>query len=136
MIQQICTRLEQDGADPGLGVQVLSAYNEAYNNLAQHAYAPERKGTIDLLMEVTPTRLALVFKDSGESFDFDAVDAPDLRALPESGLGIFIMRAFMNEIRYEPKIDGRTNVLRMTKYLHAQTHPVPVDLVQGTFDDA
>ena len=60
----------------------------------------------------------------------------DLHDLPESGFGIFIIRSFMNEVRYEPKIDGRTNVLRMIKYLNAQTHPVRTDPAQGTFDDA
>jgi len=120
-----------------MGLRVLSAYNEAYNNLAQYAYGPgHREGMIELLMEVNPTQLALVLKDCGKSFDFDAVGDPDLHDLPESGLGIFIIRSFMNEVRYEPKIDGRTNVLRMIKYLNTQTHPVRTDPAQGTFDDA
>ncbi len=135
LIQHVCSELEQNGADPGLAMEVLSAYNEAFNNLAQYAYAPgPRRGTIELLMEVTPTQLALVFKDRGESFDFDDVGEPVLGDLPESGLGIFIMRSFMSEIRYEPKIDGKTNVLRMTRYLHAQTPAVRADPAQGTYD--
>ena len=137
LIKHVCSQLERDGADPGLGVEVLSAFNEAYNNMARYAYGPgHREGTIDLLMEVDPTQLTLVLKDRGESFDFDGVGDPDLHDLPESGFGIFIIRSFMNEVRYEPKIDGRTNVLRMIKYLNAQTHLVRTDPAQGTFDDA
>ena len=37
-----------------------------------------------------------------------------LDALPESGLGLFIIRSFMDEVKYVP---GSPNVLSMTKYL-------------------
>ncbi len=118
-------------------MQVVSAYNEAFNNLAQYAYhGHEQDGDVELLMEVTQTHLALVLRDRGESFDLDAVYPPDLGQLPESGFGIFIMRSWMNEVRYEPKIDGETNILRMIKYLHAQPHPACSDPAQGTFDNA
>ncbi len=52
-------------------------------------------------------------RDYGESFDLDAVATPDLDQLPESGLGIFIIKAFMT-IRYRP---GRPNVLTLSKSL-------------------
>ena len=52
-------------------------------------------------------------RDYGESFDLDAVATPDLDQLPESGLGIFIIKAFMT-IRYLP---GHPNVLTLSKSL-------------------
>lgn len=136
LIQNICNQLQREEMGPSLGLHVVSAFNEAFNNLALHAYG-EHQGTVELLLELSPTQLKLVLSDSGRSFDFDAVNDPDLQELPESGLGIFIIRSFMNEVRYEPKSDGQTNVLRMVKYLHGQPPPMcSIDSAQGTFDDA
>ena len=50
--------------------------------------------------------------DYGNSFAFDDVPTPDLDALPESGLGIFIIKSFMDEVSY---VAGAPNVLRMVK---------------------
>ena len=37
---------------------------------------------------------------------------PDLESLPESGLGIFIIKSFMDQVVYRP---GAPNLLEMTK---------------------
>jgi serine/threonine-protein kinase RsbW len=58
-----------------------------------------------------PERITVELRDYGDSFDMDSVATPDLDLLPEGGLGIFIMRAFMS-IRYRP---GRPNVLTLSK---------------------
>jgi serine/threonine-protein kinase RsbW len=42
------------------------------------------------------------------------VPNPDLDSLPESGLGIFIMRSCMDDVTY---VSGAPNVLSMTKFL-------------------
>ena len=52
--------------------------------------------------------------DYGNSFDIQSVREPDLDAMPESGLGLFIIRSFMDAVAYTP---GQPNVLSMTKYL-------------------
>jgi serine/threonine-protein kinase RsbW len=45
------------------------------------------------------------------------VAEPDLDALPESGLGLFIMRSFMDKVIYTA---GAPNVLSLTKHLMPQ----------------
>jgi serine/threonine-protein kinase RsbW len=50
--------------------------------------------------------------DYGSSFDPTVVPSPDLDTLPESGLGLFIIRSFMDSVSYEP---GRPNVLVLVK---------------------
>jgi len=113
LLQQIC---QQIGAQDGqtLGYQVVSAFNEAFNNLCQYAY-PDRKGEVELELELSPDLLVLKLHDDGERFDFEEVEAPDLGEIPESGLGIFIMRSFMSEVCYHP--GGEKNVLRMERRL-------------------
>jgi serine/threonine-protein kinase RsbW len=96
---------------------VVSAVGEAFNNIVLHGYAGRDDGVIELEIETVPGRITVELRDYGESFDLDAVATPDLDLLPESGLGIFIIKAFMN-IRYRP---GHPNVLTLTKSLVPET---------------
>jgi serine/threonine-protein kinase RsbW len=94
-------------------MHVISAVGEAFNNIVLHSYAGRLDGVIELEIRTDPDLLTVELRDYGDSFDLDAVAAPDLDLLPESGLGIFIIRAFMS-IRYRP---GRPNVLTLSKSL-------------------
>ncbi|HET6146733.1 MAG TPA: ATP-binding protein [Polyangia bacterium] len=94
-------------------MHVVSAVGEAFNNIVLHGYAGKNEGVIEMEIKTDPDQITIELRDYGESFDLDAVATPDLDLLPESGLGIFIMRAFMS-IRYRP---GRPNVLTLSKSL-------------------
>jgi serine/threonine-protein kinase RsbW len=133
LIHQLCLNLEQQGAEPGLGIQVVSAFNEAFNNLVQHARAAP--GLVDVLVEISATKLAIELKDDGVPYDYDNVKDPDLDQLPESGLGIFIMRSFMSEIQYTPGGGNAKNVLRMSRTLK-RTGKVTHTSKRGSPDDA
>jgi serine/threonine-protein kinase RsbW len=93
--------------------QVISAFGEAFNNAALHNHGPG-DGELEIEVEPLPDRLVIRLKDNGHSFDFERVPEPDLDSLPESGLGIFIMRSCMDAVEYCP---GQPNVLSMTKFL-------------------
>jgi serine/threonine-protein kinase RsbW len=107
---KIAQRDDWEGAS--LDAQTVSALGEAFNNVAIHAYADRPPG--DVIVEISWTREEMVLQltDYGQSFDPDAVDLPDLDELPEGGMGLFIMRSFMDEVEYHA---GPPNVLRMTK---------------------
>ena len=94
-------------------MHVVSAVGEAFNNIVLHGYAGKNEGVIEMEIKTDPDHIVIELRDYGESFDLDAVATPNLDLLPESGLGIFIMRAFMS-IRYRP---GRPNVLTLSKSL-------------------
>jgi len=98
------------------GDQVISAFGEAFNNVVLHAYA-NAGGELEIEIEPAEDRLTIRVIDYGRPFDFDAVEAPDLDTLPESGLGIFIIRACMDDVSYH---SGSPNILSMTKYLVRQ----------------
>ena len=98
-------------------MHVVSAVGEAFNNIVLHGYAGRDDGVIEMEIQTDPDRITVELRDYGESFDLDAVATPDLDLLPESGLGIFIIRAFMN-IRYRP---GHPNVLTLTKSLEPKS---------------
>jgi len=93
---------------------IVSAVGEAYNNIVLHGYAGREAGRIQLEMENSREWMRIIIKDSGASFDPADAPSPDLEALPERGLGIFIMRSFVDEMTYLP---GSPNVLTLFKRL-------------------
>jgi serine/threonine-protein kinase RsbW len=94
--------------------QVISAFGEAFNNAVLHAYGTSAKGDIEIEVDPGTDRLVIRLMDYGRPFDIQGVTKPDLDSLPESGLGIFIMRSCMDDVTYTP---GTPNVLTMTKFL-------------------
>jgi serine/threonine-protein kinase RsbW len=96
---------------------LVSAVGEAYNNIVLHGYAGREPGSVQVRIENRPDSVEVVIKDTGMSYDPAEAPLPDLDSLPESGLGVFIMRSFMDEVRYVP---GSPNVLTLVKRLPEQ----------------
>jgi serine/threonine-protein kinase RsbW len=96
----------------GFSEQVLSAVGEAVNNITLHGYRDRPSDIIRARMRIDGGVLRLAIEDYGASFDPLSVRLPDLDALPESGLGIYIIRCLMDEVSYE---SGRPNVLSLAK---------------------
>jgi serine/threonine-protein kinase RsbW len=97
-------------------MQVVSAVGEAFNNIVLHGYEGRGDGIIEMEIRTRPERISIEMRDYGSSFDPTAVPMPDFDSLPESGLGLFIIRSFMS-ISYAP---GRPNVLTLSKTLDPQ----------------
>lgn len=95
---------------------VVSAFSEAFNNLALHGYKGTAPGRIDIMVyarDVDERGGAVVIevRDTGHAFDpAQHLDLPD--ELPERGMGLFIMRSFLDDIRY---VAGPPHTLTMVK---------------------
>ena len=108
-----------DGTDPGdkqFIDQVVSAFGEAFNNTAIHSFRGRTTGDVDIEIEIGDDFITIRVLDFGNSYDFSSVPEPDLENLPESGMGIFIIRSFMDEVSYTV---GAPNILSMTKRVRA-----------------
>lgn len=96
--------------------EVISAFGEAFNNVALHAYGGLPAGRVIIEIAHAPDRIEIRMTDDGRCFDPAAVAPPSLDGalgdLPESGMGLFIMRSFMDEVVYVP---GPPNVLLLRK---------------------
>jgi anti-sigma regulatory factor (Ser/Thr protein kinase) len=97
--------------------QVVSAVSEAFNNLVLHGYQGRRDGRIDLILRPGHGQIQIELRDWGKGFDPTEVPMPELDALPESGLGLFIMQSFMG-MTYRR---GRPNLLTLSKKLEHPT---------------
>lgn len=95
------------------------ALTEACTNSVQHAYQDGRVGTVEILYELEPDRLAVEVADQGPGFELaEDGDGGDGDAeLSESGLGIAIIRALADEVEIGRRDDGGSR-LRFVKLLH------------------
>lgn len=93
------------------------AADEAASNIIEHAYAGMPDAEFDVSCEMRGDALAITMRDEGRPFDMESVKDPDLKAdLNErqiGGLGIYLMRKLMDEVRYQSTKSG--NVLVMIK---------------------
>lgn len=101
-----------DALSSGFTHQVVSAVGEAFNNIAAHCYRDRPMDIVRIAMSIKSDRLVLALEDFGISFDPMTARLPDLASLPESGLGVFIMRSSMDEVSYLP---GKPNKLILQK---------------------
>lgn len=104
----------QGAAD--LDDRVVSAFGEAFSNAVLHGGAG---AGADLEIEIEPRddRLVIRMMDRGVPFEPSAVPPPRLEALPESGLGVYIIRSSVDHVSYEPGAAGAPNVLSLTKHV-------------------
>ncbi len=100
---------------------VVSAVGEAFNNIAIHGYRGRSPGVVEIEVAASQDELSVELRDYGESYDPNVAPTPDLNTLPESGLGVFIMKSFMDRVEYTP---GAPNVLRLTKLVD-KTNGIP-----------
>jgi serine/threonine-protein kinase RsbW len=105
-----------------LSNQLVSAVGEAFNNAVLHAYAGRAAGEVEIVTTFDDERIVVDVVDFGASFAPDQVPSPDLGALPTSGMGLYIIRSFVDRLEYLP---GRPNILRLTKVLRRVSYEPP-----------
>jgi serine/threonine-protein kinase RsbW len=94
------------------------AADEAASNIIEHAYEGISNADIDITCNMYGDTLTITMLDTGISFNPSKVKQPNLKAdLSDrqiGGLGVYLMRKLMDEVRYES--NSRTgNLLTMTK---------------------
>jgi serine/threonine-protein kinase RsbW len=94
--------------------EIVSAVGEAFNNIALHGYRGQGAGSVEIHIMKNGEWMTVEMRDYGISFDPHTAAAPDLDAMPESGLGVFIIKSFVDRLEYQP---GRPNVLKLVKRL-------------------
>lgn len=100
--------------------KVVLAVDEAVSNIIEHGYDEGAQGTIELEVESDDAQFKVVIRDSGRLFNPESVPNPDMKDHVQrghkKGLGIFLMRQIMDEVRYKFK-DGVKNELTLVKYI-------------------
>ena len=94
------------------------AADEAASNIIEHAYEGVSDADLDITCDMRGETIIITMHDTGVPFDPSRVKQPNIKAdLSErqiGGLGVYLMRKIMDEVRYES--NARTgNLLTMTK---------------------
>ncbi len=105
---------------PKIQMQIDIAVEETFVNVANYAYAPGT-GPVTVRVEelADPLAVQITFVDEGKPFDPTAKADPDVTLSAEQrkigGLGIFMVRKYMDKMLYE--YTDKKNVLRLVKNL-------------------
>ena len=99
--------------------------DELLTNTINYGYGDGKDHTIDIVIDHRGDLLTIALEDDGKPFDPLSIATPDLDVPLEErrigGLGIHIVKTFMDDVRYER--DGDRNRITMTKRIGAQGAP-------------
>ncbi len=94
------------------------AVDEACSNIIEHAYGGEGKGSIRCTCSYNGSKLAIIIKDQGKSFDPSSIPPPnlsdDIDEREAHGLGLYFIRQWMDEVTFHTA--GSENILTMVKH--------------------
>ncbi len=110
---------QQAGLDGKATYAVQMAVDEACTNIIEHAYGGEGNGTITCSVGYDPHSLTIELEDHGKPFNPKRIKNPNthlpLSRRKEGGLGLFFIRQYMDEVRFE-FLAGKGNRLIMVKH--------------------
>jgi serine/threonine-protein kinase RsbW len=106
------------GCGPETAGELVIAVNEAVANIVRHGYG-NVPGRIAVRISAGAQTIKITLLDSAPGFDPTQVPNPDttlpLAERPFGGMGVHMMRAFCDEIRYCRTPDGE-NELKLLKH--------------------
>ena len=113
-------QLDQYESSMKIRMQLDVAVEELFVNIAHYAYDNEMgKATIQVEVNKEPLSVIITFIDQGKPYDPLAKPDPDItlpaEERPIGGLGIFMVKKSMDNVKYEYK-DG-SNILTIEKNL-------------------
>ena len=91
-VRETCLKLGLDGEEAGRFELVVE---EACVNVLEHALDPGEQGAFDVIIIRRPGQVVVAVEDQGLPFDFRKFEAES-----ESSLGVILMRAFADEVRF------------------------------------
>lgn len=110
------------GLDENASYAVQLAVDEACANIIEHAYGGEGRGQIVCTVSDSPQAMTVILNDFGRPFNPKSIPEPNLRAplkkRKEGGLGLFFIRKYMDEVRFEFSPE-KGNQLTMVKHKQA-----------------
>ena len=112
---EACCRAAELEAPLVIDLRVVA--EEVLTNVAKYGFEPDEAPAIELRVSLADGAAVLEFRDGGRPFDPLSEAGPDLELPPEErpigGLGLTLVRALVDEARYERR--ESQNVLRLVK---------------------
>ncbi|MDQ7817619.1 MAG: ATP-binding protein [Melioribacteraceae bacterium] len=111
--------------DEGVESYILNAFEicimESVNNVIKHSYKEQKNNYICVKLRIDSKLIEMEIIDEGEprlkfeipDLDFDP---KDINNLPESGMGLYIMKQLMDELTYNSKSGKNYFILKKWLY--------------------
>jgi|ERR1051326_7892339 serine/threonine-protein kinase RsbW len=100
----------------------LVAVGEICNNVIKHAYRGEPGHPIAIALRVFGDRFVVDVEDEGLPYDPRGYTPPNLDAVPESGMGLFLVRSSVDEVAFDTERPRGTR-WTLVKYRARPTSP-------------
>ncbi len=93
--------------------KLILAISEAVSNSVKHGNKSNPQKFVKSTIKINDDEIEIIFEDEGSGFNPDDVPDPTVREniLKESGRGIHIMRAFVDELKYDFSEKGTKTIL-------------------------
>ena len=119
-VRAFISEMINKGSTPkGFENKIILAVDEAVSNVIEHGYDKSHNGDIEIEVESNEEKFAVYIRDSGAAFDPNSMNdidiAKHIKEGKRKGLGIFLMRRIMDEVRYTSK--DNKNELMLVKYI-------------------
>jgi len=115
----VSTVSEKVGFTPDDVNKIELAVDEACANVIKHAYSKDRQQPIDLVIEIDFKKITIIVTDHGKGFDFTKIPKADVKEylaeMRVGGLGIYLMKALMDEVEFNSQAGTKTQV-KLIKY--------------------
>ncbi|MHB1688660.1 MAG: ATP-binding protein [Ignavibacteriaceae bacterium] len=103
---------------------IILAVDEACTNIIKHAYQYFPEGEIIVKLKISPEKFTVIIIDHGVPFKPGTIPDPDLqkyyRQHRVGGLGMYLMKSLMDEVKYV-SVPGKYNRVLLSKNL-STTH--------------
>jgi len=121
-LDRLEARCRVEGLSEAVVIDLRVVAEEVLTNVVKYAFEPGATPALELCVSFTDGAVRLAFRDEGRAFDPLGEPPADLDLPPEQrplgGLGLTLVRALVDEARYERE-EG-ANVLRLVKRRAAQ----------------
>ena len=105
------------GADQQMARDIVTAVDEACQNVIRHAYKGEDVGDIKLTLSIEDGALTISLVDWAPPTDPSKVRPRDLDDVRPGGLGTHLIRELMDSVEFLEPPPGCGNLLRMVKQI-------------------
>ena len=121
-LAEVRSFIEMHGTEAGLEQKVVShvtlAVDEACTNIIEHAYNNSAIEKIRIKIKTTNNKFSIIITDKGHHFDPSLIEEPNIEKSQKmkkgGGLGMYLMKKIMDEVKYNAK--GNGNELVLIKY--------------------
>ncbi len=93
--------------------KLILAISEAISNSIKHGNKNDPSKLVYSTIKITDDKIEIIFRDEGSGFNPDKIPDPTIQEniMKESGRGIHIMKAFVDELKYEFSEKGTNTYL-------------------------